>query len=91
MPRERGLGEEVTRILFASHFVEGKVASSDPLLNPEVLKYIPKNEFYNMTTLFEKLIDKDKNIISYLLDGYWLDIGRFEEYKKANEEYNEVF
>ena len=61
------------------------------MLNPEVLKYIPKNEFYNMTTLFEKLIDKDKNIISYLLDGYWLDIGRFEEYKKANEEYNEVF
>ena len=61
------------------------------MLNPEVLKYIPKNEFYNMTTLFEKLIDKDKNIISFPIDGYWLDIGRFEEYKKANEEYNEVF
>ena len=61
------------------------------MLNPKVLKYIPKNEFYNMTTLFEKLIDKDKNIISFPLDGYWLDIGRFEEYKKANEEYNEVF
>jgi len=61
------------------------------MLNPEVLKYIPKNEFYNMTTLFEKLIDKDKNIISFPVDGYWLDIGRFEEYKKANEEYNEVF
>ena len=61
------------------------------MLNPEVLKYIPKNEFYNMTTLFEKLIDKDKNTISFPLDGYWLDIGRFEEYKKANEEYNEVF
>ena len=61
------------------------------MLNPKVLKYIPKNEFYNMTTLFEKLIDKDKNIISFPIDGYWLDIGRFEEYKKANEEYNEVF
>ena len=61
------------------------------MLNPEVLKYIPKNEFYNMTTLFEKLIDKDENTISFPLDGYWLDIGRFEEYKKANEEYNDVF
>jgi dTDP-glucose pyrophosphorylase len=61
------------------------------MLSPEVLKHIPKNEFYNMTTLFEKLIDKDENTISFPLDGYWLDIGRFEEYKKANEEYNEVF
>lgn len=61
------------------------------MLSPEVLKYIPENEFYDMPTLFEKLICENKNTISFPLREYWLDIGRIEEYKKANEEYDEVF
>lgn len=61
------------------------------MLSPEILEYIPKNEFYDMPTLFEKLISENKNIISFPLREYWLDIGRLEEYKKANEEYDEVF
>jgi dTDP-glucose pyrophosphorylase/predicted transcriptional regulator len=61
------------------------------MLSPDVLKYIPKNEFYDMPTLFEKLISENTNVISFPLREYWLDIGRMEEYKKANEEYDEVF
>jgi dTDP-glucose pyrophosphorylase/predicted transcriptional regulator len=61
------------------------------MFSPEVLKYIPDNEFYDMPTLFEKLISENKNAISFPLREYWLDIGRIEEYKKANEEYGEVF
>jgi NDP-sugar pyrophosphorylase family protein len=44
-----------------------------------------------MPTLFEKLIKANKNVVSFPLREYWLDIGRLEEYKKANEEYDEVF
>lgn len=61
------------------------------MLSPEVLEYIPKNKFYDMPTLFEKIISESKNAISFPLREYWLDIGRIEEYKKANEEYDEVF
>jgi len=61
------------------------------ILSPKVLDHIPKNEFYDMPTLFEKLISENKNVISFPLREYWLDIGRIEEYKKANEEYDEVF
>jgi len=61
------------------------------MLSPEVLDYIPQNQFYDMPTLFEKLISENKNVISFPLREYWLDIGRIEEYKKANEEYDEVF
>jgi dTDP-glucose pyrophosphorylase len=61
------------------------------MLSPDVLKYIPKNEFYDMPTLFEKLISEKQNAISFPLREYWLDIGRMEEYKKANDEYDEVF
>ena len=61
------------------------------MLSSEVLNYIPKNEFFDMPTLFEKLISLNKNTVSFPLREYWLDIGRMEEYKKANDEYGEVF
>ncbi|MAD40826.1 MAG: alcohol dehydrogenase [Arcobacter sp.] len=61
------------------------------MLSPEILEYIPINNFYDMPTLFEKLISKNKNIISFPLREYWLDIGRLDEYKKANDEYDKVF
>lgn len=61
------------------------------MLSPDVLKYIPEDEFYDMPTLFEKLISEKQNAISFPLREYWLDIGQIDEYKKANEEYSEVF
>lgn len=61
------------------------------MLNSEVLNYIPQNEFYDMPTLFEKLISLNQNTVSFPIREYWLDIGRMEEYKKANDEYSEIF
>ncbi len=61
------------------------------MLSPDVLEYIPKSQFYDMPTLFEKLINEKQNAISFPLREYWLDIGQIDEYKKANDEYNEVF
>ena len=61
------------------------------MLSPEILDLIPKNEFYDMPALFEKLIRLSKNVISFPIREYWLDIGRVEEYQRANEEYKEVF
>jgi len=61
------------------------------MLDPKVINFIPENKFYDMPTLFEKLIGINENIISFPLREYWLDIGRMEEYEKANQEYHEVF
>jgi dTDP-glucose pyrophosphorylase len=61
------------------------------MLEPSIIDYIPKDEFYDMPTLFEKIILNKENTISFPLREYWLDIGRMEEYRKANEEYSEVF
>ena len=61
------------------------------MLSPEILDLIPQDEFYDMPTLFEKLIRLSKNVISFPIREYWLDIGRMEEYQRANEEYKEVF
>jgi dTDP-glucose pyrophosphorylase/predicted transcriptional regulator len=61
------------------------------MLSPSALTCIPKNKFYDMPTFFEKLIDLNMNLISFPIREYWLDIGRIEEFEKANDEYSEVF
>ena len=61
------------------------------MLNPECIELIPKDEFYDMPTLFEKLIELNQKTMSFHLKEYWLDIGRIEEYEKANKEYFDVF
>jgi dTDP-glucose pyrophosphorylase/predicted transcriptional regulator len=61
------------------------------ILNSECINLIPKDEFYDMPTLFDKLIQINENTISFPIREYWLDIGRIEEYEKANKEYHKVF
>jgi NDP-sugar pyrophosphorylase family protein len=61
------------------------------LLEPELLGYVPVGEFYDMPTLLSALINKEKPVSSFPIHEYWLDIGRVEEYHKANDEYKDVF
>ncbi|MCF6310125.1 MAG: nucleotidyltransferase family protein [Sulfurimonas sp.] len=61
------------------------------MLSPQVIKSIPENEFYDMPTLFEKLISENEKTVSFPLREYWLDIGRMEEFEQANKEYDEFF
>jgi len=61
------------------------------LLNPEVLNYVPKNEYYDMPTLFENIIEQQKKVLSSASDEYWLDIGQHHDFVKANEEYMDIF
>ena len=68
-------------------FVSGGVY----ILSHEVLKYIPKDEFYDMPTLFKKMIEEKEKSISFPIHEYWLDIGRIEEFEKANNEFHKVF
>ena len=61
------------------------------LLDPECINLIPKDEFYDMPSLFEKMILTDKKTISFPLKEYWLDIGRMSDYERANLEYKGIF
>ena len=58
------------------------------LMKKEVLAHIPKNSFYNATDLMEKLIKSNNKVISYPFSGYWLDIGKHEDFEKAQIDIN---
>ena len=60
------------------------------LLSPKVLEYIPNNSFYDMPTLFEKLISLNLNVLSFPIHEYWLDIGRIEDFNRAQIEFSNL-
>ena len=56
------------------------------IINKKLLSMIPSNSFFDITDLMEKVLEMDYEIITYPINGYWLDIGKHEDYKKAQED-----
>jgi NDP-sugar pyrophosphorylase family protein len=55
------------------------------LFRKEMFQYIPNNEKFDVTDLMQVLLDKKHKIVKFPIIGYWLDIGKMEDYKKAQE------
>jgi dTDP-glucose pyrophosphorylase len=53
------------------------------LMKKEMLKYIPQDTFFNATDLMEELIKHKLKVISFPFSGYWLDVGKHEDFEKA--------
>lgn len=60
------------------------------LMKKEVLKNIQNKDFFNATDLMELLIKNGEKVVFYPLSGYWLDIGKHEDYAKAQNDINNV-
>ncbi|MDZ7692676.1 MAG: sugar phosphate nucleotidyltransferase [Balneolaceae bacterium] len=56
------------------------------LMKREVIDYIPRGEFFDTTDLMENLIEDGKKVYSYPHTGYWLDVGKHEDFKKAQKD-----
>jgi NDP-sugar pyrophosphorylase family protein len=61
------------------------------VLEPECLDFVPEHTFFNMTTLFEKLIADKKNPAAFPIHEYWIDIGLPDEFSRADNDYFQVF
>lgn len=67
------------------------VSAGINVLNPDVLDLVPKNEYFDMPALFDKLLERQLATSVFPVHEYWLDIGRLSDYERANGEYLEVF
>jgi dTDP-glucose pyrophosphorylase len=56
----------------------------------EVLEMIPKNSFFDATDLMTMMIEKGLKLTSYSMTNYWLDIGKPEDFAKANADINHL-
>ena len=60
------------------------------LIKKDLLKLIPSNTFFDATDFLNLLISKGYKVIRYPITGYWLDIGKFEDFDKAQELVNHL-
>ena len=58
------------------------------VMEPNVLKYIPKNKPYGMDDVIKKAMNKKKLVNGFVTKKSFTDIGNKESYNQANQEYN---
>ena len=60
------------------------------VFEPEVLGYIPYNNYLDFPELVLNLIGNGERVMSYRFDGYWQDLGRPDDYEQAVQEFNRL-
>ncbi|MCX6245338.1 MAG: sugar phosphate nucleotidyltransferase [Bacteroidetes bacterium] len=55
-------------------------------MNRKVLDFVPLNEPFGFDHLMLRMLEDKHPISVYQYEGYWLDIGRPEDYERANED-----
>jgi len=58
------------------------------VMEPEVLKLIPKNKEYGMDDVIRKVLSRKKKVSSVTSKNGFIDIGDKDTYEKTNEEYS---
>lgn len=56
------------------------------IFKKSLLSLIPENEFFNATDLMQTIIDKGLKLTHFPILGYWLDIGKPEDFEKAQKD-----
>jgi NDP-sugar pyrophosphorylase family protein len=71
--------------------LENLVSMGVNAIQPEVLQYIVPGEYLDFPHLIQNLLAANKTVKGYMFKGYWLDIGRPDDYEKANAEIEEIY
>jgi NDP-sugar pyrophosphorylase family protein len=57
------------------------------VFEPEVLNYIPHNQYLDLPSLVLTLIDAGERVLSYPYCDYWMDLGRLSDYEQAVQDF----
>jgi dTDP-glucose pyrophosphorylase len=60
------------------------------LFQRKFLDIIPKNQFFDAPDLIQALIDQKEKVSYYPILSYWLDIGKHEDFAKAQEDVKHI-
>jgi NDP-mannose synthase len=61
------------------------------VMTPDIFKYIPDDTYFGMDVLIRNMLQNKTFVSKFDLKEYWLDIGRIDDYEKAQEVYQEHF
>jgi NDP-mannose synthase len=57
------------------------------IFEPDILQYIPRNQRLDLPELMLQLMRNGKKVNVFNFEGYWLDIGRHDDYETAIDEF----
>ena len=60
------------------------------VFEPRVLDYIPVGEYLDFPDLILKLLANGERVSGYTFDGYWMDLGRPDDYIQANDDFTRM-
>lgn len=53
------------------------------VVSPQIFKSVPKNHRIDMPSLLEERMMQNDNVLMFPIHEYWLDIGRMDDFKRA--------
>ncbi len=83
-------GDFVTRIEEKPN-IKTNILAGVYIFKPEIFEFIPDNEYFGMDTLINNMLNLRFPISKYNIEEYWLDIGRVDDFKSAQEIYKTHF
>ncbi len=82
-------GDRVTGYLEKPETVH-RVSMGVYVYEPEVLHYIEPDAYLDFPDLVQLLLANGEKVMGCPIDAYWLDIGRHDDYAKAQEEFERL-
>lgn len=82
-------GELVTKIEEKPNIITYALAGIY-IMKPEIFQYIPSDTYYGIDTLLQFMLENKMPIVKYDIEEYWIDIGRMDDYEKAQEDYKRI-
>jgi NDP-sugar pyrophosphorylase family protein len=71
-------------------FYDLNVSMGIYILSKPVVSYIPEKGRFDFPDLVQKLLLEKKKIYCHPYEGYWMDIGRPDDYEQAIEDYDKI-
>jgi dTDP-glucose pyrophosphorylase len=61
------------------------------VVSPELLQLVGKDEPLDMPEFFRRVIEADYHAAVFPVREYWLDVGRLDDFERANGDFSKVF
>lgn len=71
--------------------IEKLVSMGAYALSPAALEYVTPGQYLDFPDLIRRLLANGKTVKGHVYDGYWLDIGRPDDYEQANKDIEEIY
>ncbi|MBW2268149.1 MAG: NTP transferase domain-containing protein [Deltaproteobacteria bacterium] len=83
-------GERIVSIEEKPDFIT-EIVAGIYFMRPAIFEGIPDDAYFGIDSLMQDLLRSGQPVARYLMQEYWLDIGRIEDYGEAEEAYETHF